>query len=160
MIIRPAMLEDVPDITAIYNEAIRNTTATFDTEPKSRRDRAHWFLSHDGRHPVLVADDGRVAGWAALSPWSERPAYRDTAEVSVYVHAQCRGRGIGKGLLGALIEKGKEAQFHTLIARIADGNPASMALHRRLGFESIGVMKEAGMKFGLRIDVHFFQRML
>jgi phosphinothricin acetyltransferase len=157
MIIRPATLKDIPAINEIYNEAVRNTTATFDTEPKSLDEREAWFALHDDRHPVLAAVEESVVGWAALSPWSERLAYRDTAEVSVYVHSDRRGMGIGSLLLEALITNGKQANLHTLIARIADGNQASVAMHRRLGFEFIGTMKEVGLKFGRRIDVQLFQ---
>src|SRR5205823_4527909 len=81
--IRRAGLDDLPAITAIYNEAIRGTTATFDTEPKAVAERLPWFESHDERHPILVAEaDGEVVGWASLSRWSERRAYDDTAETS------------------------------------------------------------------------------
>ena len=160
MIIRSAAPEDLPEINEIYNEAVRNTTATFDTEPKGLDERKAWFVLHDHRHPVLVAVEESIIGWAALSPWSDRLAYRDTAEVSVYVHADRRGKGIGKKLLEALVEQGQGADLHTLIARIADGNLASIAMHRRLGFEFIGTMKEVGLKFGRWIDVQLFQIMI
>jgi L-amino acid N-acyltransferase len=76
-IIRPAIADDLPAITAIYNHAILNTTATFDTEPKTEAEQLAWFKAHDERHPVLVATiDGKVVGWASLSAWSDRCAAR------------------------------------------------------------------------------------
>src|SRR5436190_8054769 len=99
ILIRRAELADLESITAIYNEAILTTTATFDTEPKTASERLPWFQSHGERHPILVAEsEGGVVGWASLSPWSERPAYDDTAETSFYVRAGRRGQGIGRAL--------------------------------------------------------------
>ena len=98
--IRPATVNDLPAITEIYNEAVLNTTATFDTEPKSMEDRLAWFHNHTERHPILVSTHETViTGWASLSKWSERSAYDTTVEVSVYVHVDFRGQGIGKKLM-------------------------------------------------------------
>jgi len=156
--IRPAVPADVPAITAIYNDAILTTTATFDTTPKSIEEQEAWFARHGGRHPVLGAEsDGVVVGWASLTEWSDRCAYADTAEVSVYVRADRRGQGIGRRLMEALVDAGRRAGLHTLIARIADGNAASVRLHEALGFEHIGVMREVGRKFGRLLDVHMMQ---
>jgi len=161
MNIRPATPSDIPAITAIYNEAIASTTATFDTEHKSLDDRRDWMAEHDQRHPVIVAEvDGRVIGWAALAPWSDRCAYADTAENSVYVAADARGRGAGRALLAELIALARLNGLHTIIARIAHGNPASERLHVSAGFQHIGTMKEVGRKFGQLIGVHMYQLML
>ena len=86
--IRAAGLADLAAITDIYNEAIRTTTATFDTEPKTKQEQEDWFRSHGPKHPILIAEspDG-VVGWASLNEWSDRCAYSGTAEVSVYVGA-------------------------------------------------------------------------
>jgi phosphinothricin acetyltransferase len=92
--IRHANPNDAAAIADIYNEAIRSTTATFDTEPKSAQERLQWLETHDERHPVLVAElDGQVVGWAALTNWSDRPAYGQTAESSFYVSRQFRAVG-------------------------------------------------------------------
>lgn len=156
--IRKAEFIDIPAITDIYNEAIANTVATFDTRPKSMENRKHWLLAHDERHPVLVAEiNGVVKGWIALSPWSERSAYDGTAELSVYIHADARGQGIGRALMEAVIVAGKEAGLHTIVARIAEGNAVSVHLHEALGFLCIGVMKEVGYKFDRWVDVILMQ---
>lgn len=159
--LRPATQADLAAITAIYNEAIRNTTATFDTEEKSLDDRRVWLAGHGPRHPVIVAEQaGAVAGWGCLSPWSDRRAYADTCENSVYVGVSSRGRGVGAALLAELLRLARQNGMHTVIARIADGNPASEKLHRSAGFERVGVMREVGRKFGRRIGVQIWQRML
>lgn len=159
--IRRAELADVEPITQIYNEAILTTTATFDTEPKDVAERAEWLKSHDERHPVLVALlDGKIVGWSALSRWSERPAYDDTAETSFYVGSKFRGRGIGRKLKEATIEEACRLKFHTLVARVAEGSEESLHLNVSMGFVHVGLLKEVGWKFGRRIGVHILQKML
>lgn len=159
--IRPANSSDVSRITEIYNEAILNTTATFDTDIKSQSERNAWFLAHDENHPVLVVEsDGRVIGYASLTRWSDRCAYDGTAEVSVYIDHNHRGKGVGKKLLEVLILEGKKAGLHNLISRISEGNLSSIHIHEALGFEHIGVMREAGKKFGKFLDVHMMQLLI
>ena len=159
--IRRAELGDVPAITEIYNEAILTTTATFDTEVKTVAFQEQWFRSHGPRHPILVAElDGRVVGWASLTEWSDRCAYSDTAEVSFYVKSECRGQGIGRKLLDAIVAEGRAARLHTILGRIAEGSDASFHLAKAVGFEHIGTMKEVGRKFGHRLDVHLVQLLL
>lgn len=160
--LRPARAADLAAVTRIYNQAIRDTTATFDTEEKGEDWAAGWLTNHRGpSSPALVAEvHGEVQGWATLSPWSDRCAYSGTAEVSVYVDADARGQGLGRALLAALIEAGRRGGLHTLLARIAEGNPASAGLHEALGFVATGVMREVGRKFGRRLDVTLYQRML
>ena len=159
--VRKASLDDLEAITAIYNEAILNTTATFDTTPKNTGEQTQWFNAHDDRYPILVAErDGQVVGWASLSRWSDRCAYADTGEVSFYVRADQRGRGVGKQIFAKLIESGKEAGLHTLVSRIAGESAVSIHLHEKQGFFHIGTMREVGKKFGRLIDVHLMQKML
>ncbi len=159
--IRPATLQDLESITAIYNEAIETTTATFDMQPKTIEQQQKWFEAHDDRHPIIVAEiDGQVVGWVSLTAWSDRPAYDETAESSFYVKQDFRGQGIGRQLKQSIIERAKKLGYYTLIARVADGSHASLALNNEFGFVHIGTMKEVGKKFGKRIDVHIFQKML
>lgn len=161
MIIRRATVDDLPSITTIYNDAIRKTVATFDTEPKSNQEQRMWFEAHGPRYPVIVADvDGTIVGWASLSQYSDRCAYSDTAEASVYVAGSQRGKGIGRRLLHELIERGHRATLHVIIARIAGGNAVSIRLFESQGFTHVGVLKEVGRKFGQRIDVYIMQRLL
>ena len=157
--IRPATENDIQSITEIYNDAIVNTTATFDTEVKTTEERITWMRNHDANHPIIVGEiNGNVVGWASLSKWSDRCAYDSTAEVSVYVKKDFRDQGIGKRLLEVITLEGQEKGLHTLISRITEGNEKSIYLHERLGFVHIGTMKEVGKKFGKLLDVHMLQK--
>ena len=157
--IRDATTEDLGAITEIYNHAILKTVATFDTEPKTAEEQMMWFADHGPEYRILVADNnGLIVGWASLSRWSDRCGYSDTAEISLYVDEKHQGKGIGRKLLQAIVQKGKEAGLHTVIARIAEGSEASINLHKSVGFEHIGIMKEVGRKFGKRLDVHLLQK--
>lgn len=159
LVIRPAQRSDLAAITEIYNQAILHTTATFDTEPKTEADRVPWFEAHSLRHPIFVAVlEGEVVGWTALSRWSDRCAYDDTAEVSTYVKEGFRGRGIGKRLKAAIDAEARRLGFHTVIARIVQDNAASIHLNEQFGFRPIGVMREVGFKFGRRLNVHLMQK--
>jgi L-amino acid N-acyltransferase len=161
VVIRSARPADLEGITEIYNDAVLTTTATFDTEPRLPEAARAWFDAHGGRFAILVADArGVVAGWASLSMWSDRSAYDGTAETSVYVRREYRGRGIGRALEEAIIEQARTSRFHTLIARIAAESTESLGLHEGLGFARIGTMKEVGRKFGRLLDVHMLQKML
>jgi L-amino acid N-acyltransferase len=158
--LRKATIEDLGGITEIYNEAICNTTATFDTQPKTLKEQKTWFQNHQPNYPVLIAEqDKLVVGWASLSKWSDRCAYSDTSEASIYIKKEYRGKGIGKQLLEALLQEGKNISLHTVIARIAGDNQASMHLFRSEGFKNIGVMREVGRKFGKLLDVYLMQKM-
>jgi L-amino acid N-acyltransferase YncA len=157
--IRPANINDAEGITEIYNEAVINTTATFDTEPQTIEARKEWLTKHDEIYPVVVAEfQKNIVGWASLSKWSEKPAYAKTAELSIYVREEYRNRGFGKKMMDKLIEDGEAAGLHTIIARIADGNEISVKLHEAYGFKHIGTMKEVGEKFGKVLDVHLLQK--
>ncbi len=159
LVVRPAKLADLPAITAIYNEAILTTDATFDTEPKTDAEQLAWFTNHSPKYPILAAElDGTVVGWASLSAWSDRCAYSDTAENSLYVKQEYRNGGIGRRLLEALMQEGERAGLHAVIARITEGNTESIHLHESLGFEHIGVMREVGRKFGRLLDVCLMQK--
>jgi L-amino acid N-acyltransferase len=159
--IRPALPGDVDAMRAIYNDAVRSTTATFDTEPRTLADQLAWFDQHDARHPILVAEiGGEVVGWVSLSPWSERPAYEGTAEISEYVAAPWRRRGIGHTLISEIFLAAARCNLHVVLARIAEGNPASRALHLAAGFKPVGVMHEVGYKFDQFLDVELMERRL
>jgi L-amino acid N-acyltransferase YncA len=158
VLIRPAVSSDAEPIAEIYNQSVLSSVATFDTEPRSLKAQHEWMAHHDARHPVLVAaENGTVVGWASLSPWSDRCAYDDTAEISIYVDREHQGRGIGRRLMGTLLDRARSLGLHTIVARIADGSAASLQLHRSAGFQDIGVMREVGWKFGRRIDVYLLQ---
>ena len=153
-----ATKQDLNRIVEIYNWAIENTSATFDTDSKTIQSQFGWFESHDEKHPVIVArKNGRVLAWGSISPWSDRCAYSGTGEISFYVDPDFHRKGIGFNVLKRLIEIGKEKNFRTLVSRIAGKSEASVHLHKKLGFSNIGTMKNVGKKFDEIIDVHLMQ---
>jgi L-amino acid N-acyltransferase YncA len=152
--IRRATVADAGAIAAIYNHYVLNSTATFDTQPKTDEDREWWLSDRDPRHPVIVAErDGEVVGWAALGPYRERPAWVHTSEVAVYVADSQRGSGVGSRLLQALVDEGRGLGLHALVSQVVAGNDASIRMAERLGFERAGVLREVGRKFGTWLDV-------
>ena len=158
MTLTRATLDHLEGITEIYNEAVLTTTATFDIEPVDLDEQRIWFAEHSEKFPIFVAvDEDKVLGWVSLSKWSGRCAYADTAEISIYIKDGFRGKGIGKMLIEKILEEGKKAGIHTIIARIADDSAASVRLHESAGFTHIGTMKEVGKKFGKLLDVHMMQ---
>ncbi|MFG0253106.1 MAG: GNAT family N-acetyltransferase [Phycisphaerales bacterium JB038] len=159
--IRPATRDDLQPITAIYNEAIRTSTATFDIDPKTAEEQQRWFDRHEQRHPILVAEsEDDVVGWGCLSPWSDRPAYDVTAAFSFYVAAPHRGRGVGTQLLEALITEARRLEYRSLLGCIAEGSEASLRLVRKRGFRQAGLLRQAGHKFGRVLDVRLMQLLL
>jgi len=155
MTIRSARADDLPAVIDIYNYEVEHGVATFDTVPWTLADRVSWFSAHDSpHHPLIVAEaGGRVVAWAGLSAWSDRCAYARAAEVSIYVHQDHRGRGIGRALLAELIARGRAAGLGVLLARVESSGAASLAVHRALGFRPIGTMRRVGEKAGRLLDV-------
>lgn len=157
-IFKKAQLNDLERIVEIYNWAILNTTATFDTEEKTTEQRKKWFEEHDEKFPIISVFDGEtLCAWGSLSRWSDRLAYDICAEVSFYVHPEYHGKGIGSKILKQLIEIGKTTGKKNLISRITSESNVSLHLHEKLGFETIGVMKQCGSKFERILDVNLLQ---
>jgi L-amino acid N-acyltransferase YncA len=129
-------------VRAIYEEGIATGLATFE---RSSPSWDAWDRSHRHECRLLARDaSGAVAGWAALSHYSARAVYAGVAEVSVYVAERARGRGVGRALLGALIDASEAAGLWTLQAGVMADNAASLALHERLGFRRVGVRERIG----------------
>jgi len=118
-----------------------------------------WFKEHGSKNPIIVAEeDNEIVGWAALSKYDTKCAYSDTAELSLYVKPEYQKKGIGKQLMKRIIEDGKKAGLHAILARITDGNKVSIHLHELFGFKHVGVLKEVGFKFGKRLDVYIMEK--
>lgn len=156
---RTAETHDLPALTEIYNQAVLGTTGTFDTEPKTVEERTEWLGRQGEREPVIVSfDEVRVTGWAWLHLWSLKRAYEGTGEVTLYVREEERGNGVGTILLRALLDRAVELRYRTVLARIESGNDASLSLHRKAGFDRVGVMREVGLKLDRLLDVHILQK--
>ncbi len=152
LVIRKATEADIEPIFNIYDQHVLTGIATFETTVKSPTEKLDWFLAHQGDHKLLVAELNRkVVGWAGFSKWSPREAYARAAELSIYIEDSVQGQGVGKKLLTEILNQPSNIQV--LIARIAEPNPASVALHQAVGFKDIGIMKQIGEKFGKLIDV-------
>jgi phosphinothricin acetyltransferase len=163
LIIRPCETRDLPEITAIYRDAVLHGTASFEIdppdEPEMTRRRATLL---EGGYPYLVAEaEGRVAGYAYAGLYRARLAYRSTVENSVYVAQAFRGRGVARGLLARLIEEAAERDFRQMIAVIGDSaNLPSIRLHEAAGFRPVGVLRSVGWKHGRWLDTVLMQRAL
>ena len=159
--IRTAEIGDAEAIRQIYNQEVENTTATMDLVPRTLADQQDWLAARSGAFATIVAVlEGEVVGFASLSPYKERAAYRPTVEDSVYVRRDLGGRGIGKALLTAVIDLAAASGFHSVMARIEASGTASRALHASCGFREVGVEIEVGRKFNRWLDMVLLQKML
>jgi len=158
--IRPAREHDLLAVAEIYNVEVLEGVGTFDTEPKGPEHFADRLRPDHPGDVFLVADDaGSVVGFAYSGPFRARPAYAGTRETSVYLASAARGRGAGRALYTELLTRLDAAGVHTQMAVIALPNDASEALHRALGFERVGVLREVGRKFGRYVDTAWWQRL-
>jgi L-amino acid N-acyltransferase YncA len=159
--VRLATLEDAEAIRSIYNVEVLESTVTFDLVPRSLSAQQEWMTARSGAHAVVVAEDGNdILGFASLSPYKERPAYRTTVEDSIYVRRDQQGRGVGKAMLAELLTLATQHGFHAMMGRIVGGHEASIALHQGAGFSVVGTEREVGRKFGRWLDVVVMQRLL
>jgi L-amino acid N-acyltransferase YncA len=162
LILRPFGWQDVPAITAIYAHYVDTSVATFDTEAPGETYIADKF-GHmvEAGHPVVVAErDGRTMGYAYASTFRPRYAYRFTCEDTLYLAPDALGQGIGSALLGKLIEQSQAFGFRQMVAVITAGNPASIKLHEKHGFVTMGTYPELGFKFDRWLDIVHMQRRL
>ncbi|OCP19020.1 MULTISPECIES: GNAT family N-acetyltransferase [unclassified Ensifer] len=163
MLIRQAREDDLPVICDIYNDAVANTTAIWNDTTVDVANRSAWLKARsDAGYPVLVAisDGGDITGYASFGDWRAFDGYRHTVEHSVYVHRNCRGGGIGRKLMVALIAEAERLDKHVMVAGIESENAASIRLHQHLGFIETGRMREVGTKFGRWLDLTFMQLVL
>jgi L-amino acid N-acyltransferase YncA len=157
--VRPATGSDAEAIARIYNQGIEERSSTFETEPRTAADVTSWLASAD-RLPVLVAEDGEVRGWSRVLAYSDRAAYWGVGEVSVYVDAAARGRGLGRALLEALEQRARELEYWKLVGKLFTDNAASAALVERCGWRTVGLHLRHGRLDGEWRDVKLVERVL
>jgi L-amino acid N-acyltransferase YncA len=156
--IRDVQKNEEEAIRLIYNHYIRNSVITFEEEPVSLPEMQDRIETVTGEFPWLVFEEnGRLLGYAYASKWKGRCAYRFTVESTVYISKESIGKGIGYQLYKALIDRITGLSFHSIIGGIALPNPASVALHEKLGFEKVAHFKEVGWKMGRWIDVGYWE---
>lgn len=161
MAIRPARDEDFAAITDITNHYITTSSIHFAYEPLAPGELLAMWQGLGDRYPWLVTEeDGRVLGYAKAGTWRERSAYAWTVETGIYIAPDARGSGLGKPLYVALIAELARRGFRSIVAGITLPNPTSVAMHERLGFTSVGVVREAGFKHGAWHAVGFWQLFL
>jgi L-amino acid N-acyltransferase YncA len=163
MPIRPAQPRDLAVITAIYDDAVRHGTASFELDPPDQAEMARRYEAlRVGGYPYLVAEfDGDIVGYAYAGPYRARPAYRWSVEDSIYVAPQAQRRGIGSSLLARLLAEAEAGGFRQMLAVIGDSaNTGSVELHRAAGFRLVGTFENVGFKFGRWLDTVLMQREL
>lgn len=155
---RSCYASDVPRFCEIYNHYIRETVATFEETPILAEEMSRRIDNVIPRFPWLVwAENGSVLGYAYAAPWHARSAYRFTVESTIYLAPEATGRGIGSKLYQALITELRARDIRCAIGAISFPNPASIALHEKLGFQKVGHFREVGWKFGRWVDVGYWQ---
>lgn len=158
MAIREVRAADAPRIAAIYNHYVRETVVTFEEEPVADGEMARRIAETVAGYPWFVWEaDGEIAGYAYASSWKRRSAYRFCAECTIYLAPERTGQGIGRALYPALIAAMRAMGLHTAIGGISLPNPASIALHEKLGFVPAGRFTQVGFKFGRWVDVGYWE---
>lgn len=150
-------------ILEIFNEVIATSTALYDYQPRTLETMKAWFeAKRKGGFPVIAAEDasGQFLGFASFGTFRAWPAYKYTVEHSVYVAEAFRGRGVGRGLLKAIVQQAQEKGYHTVVGAIDTANKASITLHENAGFKLCGTVREAGFKFGRWLDFSLYQLIL
>jgi L-amino acid N-acyltransferase YncA len=165
VLIRDARGPDLPEITKIYNALLETTTHEWTEELHTVEERSEWLAAKQASgHPALVAVEGdAVIGWATYGDFRDSrrwPGYRFTVEHSIHVREDQWGRGVGRMLIDALIERAQSQGKHVMVAGIDASNTGSIIFHERLGFFEVARMPEIGEKFGRRLDLVLMQRML
>lgn len=157
--IRRAELKDIPALMEIYNDAVLHTTATFDTEIKNIEDRRVWYEEHTGRYVIYIYEEnGIVAGYASLSRYRDRKAFDPAVELSIYIHKDYRGRGIGRSLMRETLSYAEHcSEIETVISLITSGNETSIHLHKAFGFSYCGQIRHAGVKFGKELNLNAYE---
>ncbi len=156
--IRGCSSPDVTPILGIYNHYVEQTTVTFEEAAVSADEMQRRIMEVTSRFPWLVCEqDGTVVGYAYAAPWKTRSAYRHSVETTIYLDPNATGKGIGTTLYRALIDGLRARNVHCAVGGIALPNPASVALHEKLGFAKIGQFREIGLKFGRWVDVGYWQ---
>ena len=156
MIIRKAERKDIAELLEIYNYEVLNGVSTLDINPRTTEQWTDWFENHNIKnHPLIVSEEnGVITGYASLSSYRAKEAYASTVELSIYIHPEHRGKGVGTALMSEIITMAKEdPTVHTVVSVITSGNAASERLHDKFGFIFSGEIKEVGVKFGRYLDI-------
>ena len=159
LIIRSIAKDDVFACLSIYNYEVEHGVATLDLEPRTLGEWHEWYNAHrDEHHPIIVGTivDG-VGGYASLSPYRLKDAFKSTVELSIYIHKDYRGQGVATQLMERILEMAKEdTMLHNVVSVITAGNEESTKLHNRFGFTYCGLTPEVGFKHGKYQDTETY----
>lgn len=159
--VRPAIGADAAAIARIYSESIRARDSTMDTEPVTAAETGIWLERLTSRETLLVVEnEGAVRGWGIVKKYSDRTGYREACETSVYLERKWTRRGLGSLVQRHLMDFCRSAGYHHLVAKVWADNEGSAEMHRRFGYELVGVQREIGLVDGKRRDVAIFQCLL
>jgi len=160
--IRPVRADDAEAICSIYNHYVENSISTFEEKPIQVDEMRERIRKISAKYPYIVQEDGsgEVTGFAYINTWKEREAYRFSAEVSVYIKDELRGRGIGRSLMERLLEEVRKTEIHSLVSGIVLPNDPSVYLHEKFGFVKIGLFREIGFKLNRWLDVGYWELIL
>jgi L-amino acid N-acyltransferase YncA len=161
LLIRRAAEDDLPSVLQIYNQGIEDRIATLETSPKDDEYMKDWFEKRRDRYTVLVAEEnGRVVGWASINPYSNRCAYDGVGDLSVYIHRDSRGKGVGTQLLRELEHAGKTNGFYKFVLFTFPFNQQGQGLYRKSGYREVGVFQNQGILDGKFVDVMAMEKIL
>lgn len=159
LIIRSSAKDDVFACLSIYNYEVEHGVATLDLEPRTLEEWHEWYNAHsDEQHPIIVGTiDDVVVGYASLSPYRLKDAFKSTVELSIYIHQNYRGRGVATRLMEHILEMAKaDTMIHNVVSVITAGNEGSTKLHTRFGFTYCGLTPEVGFKHGKYQDTETY----
>lgn len=160
--IRKVEERDLLEILEIYNQGIEDGLATFEEDLKDENYINNWFSLHSGRHCAFVAtnEQGEIMGWASINPYNSRAAYDGVGEISIYIHREFRGQGIGQQLLNVLEEEAKSQDFYKLVLSTFPINTLGQGLYRKLNYREVGLFKNQGRLRGQFVDVMIMEKLL
>ena len=159
--VRRAIPADVMEMLQIYNQGIEDRIATLEEETKNYDYMTKWYDEHQGRHAALVAKkDDMLIGWASLNPYSHRCAYHGVADLSIYIHREYRGQGIGSILLKALEEEARNNEFYKIVLFTFPFNQSGQGLYQKMNYRTVGVFENQGVLDGKPIDVMIMEKLL
>jgi len=161
-LIHIATINDIEQITEIYNQGIQDRVATLEADTKNTEEMVNWFSTRSERHKVMVVKDekGYIKGWASLNVFNDRDCYQGVAGLSIYIRREERGKGLGKQLLVALIAIAKQVGFHKLVLNTFALNVAGQGLYASVGFTKVGTYMKQGMIDGKWIDMTIMEKLL
>ena len=161
MPIRPATKEDYPSIIDVYNWAVSETVATFDTEIKSLPTHLSFFQDFEKGYPMhVLTHEEQVIGFALIKAFSDRKAYARTSELAIYIKPGFHRKGYGLALMNSILKAAKDFNQKVILSKIVSETIASLELHKKLGFEEVGTLKQVGYKFDRWLNVTILQKLL